>query len=52
MESLQAQKFAAKRWMARQQVRLLAQAEEVNEERKVIGELIKGELVELEAIYS
>jgi hypothetical protein len=42
--SLEAQKFGAKRWMAKQEVRLLAQAGEVAKERSVIADLIAREI--------
>lgn len=41
MESLEKQKAEAKRWLLRQQVRLMAQAEEVHKEKQVIGELME-----------
>jgi hypothetical protein len=49
-ESLEQQKFAAKRWMARQEVRLLAQASEICKERQCIAELIAKEAYDLESL--
>lgn len=48
--SLHNQKAAAKRWMSRQQIRLLAQAKEVHEERQVIASLISLERCEYEKL--
>lgn len=47
MESLERQKADAKRWLVRQQVRLQAQAEEVNREKRVIADMLSAELVAL-----
>jgi hypothetical protein len=44
LESLEKQKAEAKRWLLRQQVRLEAQAEEVQREKSVVAELLEQEL--------
>jgi hypothetical protein len=49
-ESLESQKFSAKRWMAKQEIRLLAQAGEVGKERAVIADLIAKEIQEYTAL--
>lgn len=46
MESLESQKLNAKRWMERQKVRLLAQVQEVAEERNFIANLVQAERYE------
>lgn len=47
--SLDRQKAGAVRWMSRQQIRLLAQAEEVSAERQVISSIIGREIREFAA---
>jgi hypothetical protein len=44
MESLKQQRLAATRWMTRQQVRLVAQAVEMQNERRVIATVVERDL--------
>lgn len=47
---MQKQKGDAKRWLLRQQVRLQAQAMEVQHERAIIGDLQSDDLAVLQAL--
>ncbi len=47
LDSLERQKSEAKRWLLRQQVRLQAQAEEVQREKAAIAEILEADMTDL-----
>ena len=44
MESLQRQKEASKRWMSRQELRLMTQAKEMQRERELIATVLQDQI--------
>ena len=44
MDSLQRQKQASKRWMSRQELRLMTQAQEMQREREIIAAVLHDQI--------